>query len=300
MRMVTIIIVMLINVPMLGASIACSAQLVRYAPTVQYRAVTPAAILQRSGVQVVTDIDDTIKSSGGVTLAGIPLGGVDTAFSRGSFYPGVFAFAIALSKHGLRGKRTPARVAVLTARAREFMWALEIKQSDALCRRFQAAGEDAGAPGWGIGPVLYGSVSEWVCQERKGWRKFENFKLLKEASQDTHLRYVFVGDNGYSEKDLEAAQRIIEEFPRALKCVFIHAVSGESQPAELPEVGVDVVTAELSAPLLTCPGSRIDGAGCFEWRSSYMLFPYVFNGSFESSEAWIIKQHSCIEGTRCS
>jgi len=48
---------------------------------------------------------------------------------------------------------------------------------------------------------------------------------------------VFVGDNGSSEKDLEAAERIIAEFPRVMRAVFVHAVSGEQQPAPLPEDG---------------------------------------------------------------
>lgn len=70
-------------------------------------------------------------------------------------------------------------------------------------------------------------------QERKGWRKFENFKVLRERT-DERPRYVFVGDNGKSEKDLEAAERIIAAFPHDLDAVFVHAVSGEVQPAPLP------------------------------------------------------------------
>jgi len=85
-----------------------------------------------------------------------------------------------------------------------------------------------------VGEVLYGSVLEWVCQERKGWRKFENFKILREGLKP-RTRYVFLGDNGKSEKDLEAATRIIDAFPRELQCVFLHAVSGDTQPAPLPE-----------------------------------------------------------------
>ena len=47
---------------------------------------------------------------------------------------------------------------------------------------------------------------------------------------------MFIGDNGASEKDREAAERIIEAFPAALDAVFLHAVSGDSsqQPAPLP------------------------------------------------------------------
>ena len=50
-----------------------------------------------------------------------------------------------------------------------------------------------------------------------------------------HARYVFLGDNGKSEKDLEAATRIVDAFPKELQAVFLHAVSGETQPAPLPD-----------------------------------------------------------------
>lgn len=152
-------------------------------------------------IQVITDIDDTVKSSGGVALAGIPLGGVDSTVSRGRFYPGVFQFGLELSCHpaGIGRRVVPQDMAILTARAEEFKWALEIKQSSKLCRRFRAAGRSRGWAEWGVGPVLYGSVAEWICQERKGWRKFENFKLLRSDARSS-TRYVFVGDNGSSEK----------------------------------------------------------------------------------------------------
>jgi hypothetical protein len=183
-------------------------------------------------LQVVTDIDDTVKSSGGVEVAGIYLGGVDASYTRGTFYPGVFAFSaeLAMAKNG----RTPSDVAVLTARAEEFRFALELKQSDKLCVGFRNAGMARGLSDWGVGPVLYGSVAEWICQERKGWRKYENFKLLRERNRKG-TTYVFIGDNGKSEKDLEAATRIVEEFPEEVEAVFIHAVDADEQPAPLPD-----------------------------------------------------------------
>lgn len=173
------------------------------------------------------------KSSGGVALAGIPLGGVDTSFERGAPYPGVFQFAAELS---LQSTKAPENVAVLTARAREFRFALELKQTDKICVGFRRAGEASGVAEWGVGPVLYGSVAEWVCQERKGWRKFDNFKRLhaQNSAADRRLRYVFIGDNGSSEKDLEAAQMIADAFPLALEGIFLHAVSPDEQPAPLP------------------------------------------------------------------
>ena len=51
----------------------------------------------RGGVAVISDIDDTIHSSGGLTLAGyVNLGGVDTQYARGTIYPGVCHFFLAL------------------------------------------------------------------------------------------------------------------------------------------------------------------------------------------------------------
>ena len=99
----------------------------------------------------------------------------------------------------------------------------------------------------------------------KGLAKIRNFKLLRAgklppqqerssrssgaaataeaaaaaaaAADNRGRRYVFVGDNGRSEKDLQAAQLIIDEFPSDLDAVFLHAVSESTQPAPLPEDG---------------------------------------------------------------
>ena len=105
--------------------------------------------------QVVTDIDDTVKSSGGVAIAGIALGGVDTSFTRNSFYPGVFQFGLELASAGSR--KNPNKIAVLTARAEEFKWALEIKQSSKLCSRYRQAGE---AQDLQDSPLLRGEAQE--------------------------------------------------------------------------------------------------------------------------------------------
>jgi hypothetical protein len=79
-------------------------------------------------LRVVTDIDDTVKSSGNKRLAGIPLGGIDAQYERGEFYPGVFQFALELAAHGTPRGQPPLPVAVLTARAKEFLFALELKR----------------------------------------------------------------------------------------------------------------------------------------------------------------------------
>lgn len=39
-------------------------------------------------IKVITDIDDCVKSSGGLKICGIALGGIDKQYNRGQFYPG--------------------------------------------------------------------------------------------------------------------------------------------------------------------------------------------------------------------
>ena len=64
-------------------------------------------------IQVVVDVDDTVKSSGNVRILDIPLGGIDAQYERGEFYPGVCDFCFELAS----ARSDPEPVAVLTARA---------------------------------------------------------------------------------------------------------------------------------------------------------------------------------------
>jgi len=124
--------------------------------------------------QVVSDIDDTLKSSGGVKIGGVALGGIDVQYARGQFYPGVFQFMWELSLYSVKlneryfdehldkkkvnslpmSKLTPPKVAVLTARAEEFKAALEIKEDSKLAVAFRQTGESSethATKNWGVG-----------------------------------------------------------------------------------------------------------------------------------------------------
>jgi len=103
-------------------------------------------------LQVISDVDDTLKSSGGIKAAGVPLGGIDTQYERGDFYPGVFEFMFQLSMFPLKEGDLPAKVAVLTARAEEFKAALELKDSSKLAVAFKKTGGNGGIRNWGLGP----------------------------------------------------------------------------------------------------------------------------------------------------
>ena len=191
--------------------------------------------------QVVSDVDDTLKSSGGVALAGVNLGGVDIQYERGDIYPGVaqFMLEVSLFRRGRSGsgsgstmsgnnnsKPCPPKVAILTARAEEFKAALELKEDSKIAVALRQAAEASGVSQWGLGPVLYGSVAEWIVGERKGLRKFTNFeRLLEQDPTGTIFQYIYVGDTG--EKDQEAGETMLREYPEVVKAIFLHTVSNE-------------------------------------------------------------------------
>jgi hypothetical protein len=190
--------------------------------------------------QVISDVDDTLKSSGGVKIGEIALGGIDTQYERGEFYPGVFQFMFELSISSFESEGiapedglAPPKVAVLTARAEEFKLALELKEDSKLAKAFRKTGQDYGVEQWGLGPVLYGSVAEWIIQDRKGLRKFSNFeRLINQDPTGEIMEYVYVGDTG--ELDQEAGETMLREYPEVVKAVFLHVVSEMPRPS-IPE-----------------------------------------------------------------
>jgi hypothetical protein len=198
----------------------------RYHTPIQRRRSTISLNHQQDPcIQVISDVDDTLKSSGGVNIAGVALGGIDVQYERGCYYPGVAAFMLQLSL-GPSERSHPAKVAILTARAEEFKAALELKPNNPLAVLFRQTGERAGILDWGFGPVLYGSVAEWIVQDRKGFRKFTNFeRLIQQDPTGDVLNYVYVGDTG--ELDAEAGETMLREYPHLVQAVFLHVVSGE-------------------------------------------------------------------------
>lgn len=211
--------------------------------------------------QVVSDIDDTLKSSGGVTVAGVSLGGIDVQYARGDFYPGVFQFMWELSLHSVMVNQrycdehliessdmqlSPPKVAVLTARAEEFKAALEIKDESKLAQAFRKTGESSKSnptKEWGVGPVLYGSVSEWIIQYKKGLRKFNNFeRLLEQDPSGQVMQYIYVGDTG--ELDQEAGETMLREYPEVVQAVFLHVVSFDP-PSSFPPSGLFIPPPKL-------------------------------------------------------
>lgn len=151
--------------------------------------------------------------------------------NRGVFYPGVFQFSLELSRYRVPSWQEPLSVAVLTARAREFLFALEIGDTHEISKQFRLCGGRNGLKSWGRGPVLYGSVKEWICPSRKSERKAKNFGFLLEDDgqggrrrpSGTEAGYIFIGDTG--EGDPLAGEIMISKYPDRMKAVFLHVVS---------------------------------------------------------------------------
>ena len=180
-------------------------------------------------LQIVVDIDDTVKSSGNVRFGNIPLGGIDGQYERGAFYPGVFEFVAELAR-ARSSSEEPEPVAVLTARAREFKFALELNDEDKVVRGFRRVGRKMDWKKWGVCPerVLYGSAHEWLFQDFKAWRKFLNFEILAASLGDLgderpQREYIFIGDTG--EMDRQAGELILGRHPELVNTVFLHCVS---------------------------------------------------------------------------
>lgn len=143
----------------------------------------------------------------------------------------MFQFSLELARYRVPSWQEPLSVAVLTARAREFLFALEIGDSHEISMEFRKCGDRNNLKAWGRGPVLYGSVKEWICGSRKSLRKARNFaKLVEDDGQGGHGRpggaeggYVFVGDTG--EGDARAGELMSVQYPERLRAVFLHVVS---------------------------------------------------------------------------
>jgi hypothetical protein len=192
----------------------------------------------RRPIKVITDIDDTIVSSGGRKLFGAKLFGVDNQFKDGELYPGVTQFVLELAHanrllNGLLTRpstatacntRLPSKVCVLTARAKELKLMMAIKPTSKIVRAFSTCATASGKSEWGLGDVHYGSFAEIIRANRRGWRKFANFEHMVEsdAKSGDDRQYVFIGDTG--DRDEDAAQRMATKYPHKLRAVFLHHV----------------------------------------------------------------------------
>ncbi|CRG97854.1 conserved Plasmodium protein, unknown function [Plasmodium gallinaceum] len=183
--------------------------------------------------QVIIDIDDTIRSSGGYKLFNYSLGGVDAQYQRGETYPGSFQFIFELAMNKLSAESKPLLLSVLTARIPQ----VPITEDSYLNKKFNEVAERRGIKNWGIdceNKTLYSTLKEWVWNETRGEKKFFNFKQLHKyvIQQNSVVRYIWIGDTG--DMDKQAGEMMIKTFPQRIKAVFLHHVKGKDDNTLLP------------------------------------------------------------------
>ncbi|RLN44236.1 hypothetical protein BBJ29_007804 [Phytophthora kernoviae] len=179
---------------------------------------------QQAWRKVLSDVDDTLYSSGGRYPAGL-----DTRFPRHTLYPGVLPFYRELDM-GTVGTDdwTDDRVGnlvFLSARPHVYKDVSE-KKSYA---KFAALHEKMGMhtlPTMLAGNLKSGRAFMWQGDlEPMAQKKFENFCEFYQLYPE--FKHVFVGDNGQG--DVRAAELIVEKFgPDALEAGFFQRV----QPVE--------------------------------------------------------------------
>ncbi|CXI60611.1 conserved Plasmodium protein, unknown function [Plasmodium berghei] len=189
--------------------------------------------LKWGATQVIIDIDDTIRSSGGYKLFNYALGGVDAQYHRGETYPGSFQFIFELAMNKLPPECKPLLLSVLTARIPQ----VPITENSFLNIKFNEVAERRGIKNWGIdcdNKTLYSTLKEWVWNETRGEKKFINFKQLHKhvVHQNSLVRYIWIGDTG--DMDKQAGEMMIKTFPQRMKAVFLHHVKGKDDETLLP------------------------------------------------------------------
>lgn len=199
-----------------------------------------------AGFVVLSDVDDTMKCSGG------PPGGADKAClgtQAHELYPGVAVFSLALAR-GTLDDQNPRSVIPLSARPTELKAVLAMKGDSKENHAYQAAALRAGLGAtWGldVDNAQYGSLfdlsdfsdligsfdTDLTRYDKLGHRKYVNWKAITGTFGKAS---VFVGDNGQG--DVVAAQMMLMRSAGmsgqqgALQGAFIHDVLGRCATSE--------------------------------------------------------------------
>lgn len=189
---------------------------------------------------VLTDVDDTIKSSGGKIghLKG-RLAGSDRAYYPGEVYPGVAQFSLELSR-GRAQALAPPLVVVLSARPASLRhFGLKLREQGPVNTHYRGIGvanqinTTAKYPGWGIDVEgsQYGVLHDSTKSFNGGMGKTK-YKGWKAVSKNTTLGTIFIGDDGQG--DVYAAKLMFAHSKPTgsrLLAAFIHLVKADGRPA---------------------------------------------------------------------
>ena len=180
---------------------------------------------QKAWIKVLSDVDDTLTSSGGSYPAGI-----DKRYGKKVVYPGVLGFYRELDL-GINGpeewpKNTVGNLVFLSARPHLYKDVSE-RHNFAKFEKLRARGADDIRRGMHTIPsLLAGDLSsgrDFIVNndmEPLSLKKFDNFKRY--VSIYPEFKHVFVCDNGQG--DVRAAELMFDAFPQHLAAVYVHRV----------------------------------------------------------------------------
>ena len=182
--------------------------------------------MQKGWRKILSDVDDTLTSSGGSYPAGI-----DKRYTKRVVYPGVIGLyrELDLGIHGVdEFLSNSGNLVFLSARPHLYKDMSE-KHNFA---KFQKLREREGVDGRGglhtVPSLLAGDITsgrEFMMTNDFGplaLKKFDNFKRF--VSIYPEYRHVFICDNGQG--DVRAGEMMFDQFPRHLDGLFVHLVQG--------------------------------------------------------------------------
>lgn len=174
--------------------------------------------------KILSDVDDTLLSSGGLYPAGI-----DKRYSRKVVYPGVLAFYRELDL-GTTGpddwpEHRVGNLVFLSARPHVYKDMSE-KSNFAKFEKLRIVGDDGRRGMHTVPSLLAGDLAsggQYIATndfEPLARKKFENFKRYVSIYPEYH--HIFVCDNGQG--DVKAGEMMFDSFPYEFQTVYVHLV----------------------------------------------------------------------------
>jgi hypothetical protein len=174
--------------------------------------------------KILSDVDDTLLSSGGLYPAGI-----DKRYSRKVVYPGVLAFYRELDL-GITGpddwpEHRVGNLVFLSARPHVYKDMSE-KSNFAKFEKLRIVGDDGRRGMHTVPSLLAGDLasgSQYIATndfEPLARKKFENFKRYVSIYPEYH--HIFVCDNGQG--DVSAGEMMFDNFPYEFQTMYVHIV----------------------------------------------------------------------------